>query len=267
MDQQQLREALTSHAPEQASVMAKIRSKKRRRTRVRISSAFASAILVTGSVILMWPHQPRGEADHSQNALPQHTLGALPPKTDSPSPKATAGMPAAACADLPLKDHFAEARRSGATVVIAHATLTGRFSDGPEIFAEASLHSVQVLSGPPVTNGFSTWISGARGRSGPFTGTDSGALWAPDGRMLAIIWRVPPPDQPTNTIETTIRVAPIVGEELILSTAGCWSARDLPSTPFTGRLSEIPGSDSYARAAERGFHAVPLSMAISLARP
>ncbi|MEO3781861.1 hypothetical protein ABGB12_00905 [Actinocorallia sp. B10E7] len=178
---------------------------------------------------------------------------------------APADVPVSGCDNRPLKDDFAEARRAGATIVIARATLTGRSSDGPEIFAEASLDSVQVLAGPPVANGFSAWISGARGRSGPFPGTDSGALWAPDGRMLAIIWRGSPPDQ-TTRIDATMRVAPIVGEELILSTAGCWSARDLPSTPFTGRLSEIPGSDSYTRAAERGFHAVPLPMAISLAR-
>ncbi|WP_204036593.1 hypothetical protein [Micromonospora qiuiae] len=52
---------------------------------------------------------------------------------------------------------------------------------------------------------------------------------------------------------------------MIFSQAGCWDTTGLPSQPFTGKLAEIPGSDSYARASGGGFHAVPLTTVEQLA--
>ncbi len=55
-----------------------------------------------------------------------------------------------------------------------------------------------------------------------------------------------------------MRVAPVVDGQVVLSTAGRW-LEDRPTHAFPGPLAEIPGSDSYRRAAEGGFQTVPLS--------
>jgi hypothetical protein len=62
-----------------------------------------------------------------------------------------------------------------------------------------------------------------------------------------------------TTVGPVLRVAPVVGGQVIFSSAGCWDTSGVPTQPFHGRLTEIPGSGSYGRAAAGGFHAVPLS--------
>jgi hypothetical protein len=81
-------------------------------------------------------------------------------------------------------------------------------------------------------------------------------LWGNDGRLFAIAW---PARQAGTTVGPVLRIAPIVGDQVIFSSAGCWDTTGLPSQAYHGQLAEIPGTDSYARAAAGGLHAVPLT--------
>lgn len=74
-----------------------------------------------------------------------------------------------------------------------------------------------------------------------------------------------PAQKAGTSIGPVLRIAPVVDDGVIFSSAGCWDATDLSSRPYHGTLSEIPGSDSYARAAENGFHAVALATVEQLA--
>ncbi|PYC88420.1 hypothetical protein C7C46_00670 [Streptomyces tateyamensis] len=157
---------------------------------------------------------------------------------------------------------LADARGRGASIIVAKGTLTGH--TGPEglPYAEMQLTDVHTLSGPSMASGSHVWANSAHGPSGPIPGADAGALWATDGSLFAIIW-----PQPSGGFLTgpTMSVAPVVGNQVILSTAGCWNTTGLTSTPFTGPLAEIPGSDSYTRAAVNGLHGVPLDTIQALA--
>ncbi|GAB3664914.1 hypothetical protein GCM10027589_29250 [Actinocorallia lasiicapitis] len=193
-----------------------------------------------------------------------------PAVTTSPGP-VSISAPASArmligCAGRPLKDDFHDALDSGASIIVGHVELTGRSNTTDQIFDEMLLTSVRTLAGPKIRSGITAWISGERGPAGPATGGPSGAIWSPDGGILAILWPNGLADPPTRRLSPGLRLAPLVNGQVILSTAGCWSAQGLPSTPFTAPLSEIPGSNSYTRAAETGFTAVPLTTIEPLTR-
>lgn len=117
-----------------------------------------------------------------------------------------------------------------------------------------TLNDVRTLGGPAVRS-TAGWIPSGRGPSGPIPGP-RGTLWGPDGRLFAIVW-------PAATVGTgvgpVLRAAPVVKDQVVLSSAGCWSADGLSSTGFTGPLSEVPGSGTYARAAADGLTAVRLA--------
>ncbi|MET7395190.1 hypothetical protein ABZS66_17040 [Dactylosporangium sp. NPDC005572] len=164
------------------------------------------------------------------------------------SPPSLPTGPAAAdgCGAMPLTETLARARQAGASIVLAHGTLTGRSTADPEVQAEMVLDGVETLAGPPVADRTTVWLSAARGPSGPIPGADAGALFG-------IVWPQRLTNWPTGT---TLRVAPLVDQQVILSNAGCWGAE---GQPFTGRLAEVPGSDSYTRAARTGFTAVPVN--------
>ncbi|MFF7635274.1 hypothetical protein ACFZB9_19275 [Kitasatospora sp. NPDC008050] len=165
-----------------------------------------------------------------------------------------------ACPVDPLAQVLAAARESGASVITAKGALTGR--PGPESpsYVELRLTDVRTVSGPTVASESHAWIYSALGPSGPMTGTDAGSLWAADGSLFGIVR-----PRSSSVDGPTVRVAPVVGDQVILSRAGCWSASDLAGRPFTGPLAEVPGSNSYARAAETGFVAVPLNSVEALA--
>ena len=180
----------------------------------------------------------------------------------APTP-APIASPGEGCASVSLARTLATARSSGASVVVARGTLTGnRVQDGGPVYDAMILRSVRTISGPLIASGSVGWVFGARGQSGPLPGADAGALWAADGQLFAIVW----PRRATGlTVGPTLRIAPLVNGQVIFSAAGCWDATGLPSDAFTGRLAEIPGSDSSSRAAGSGFHAVPLATVEQLA--
>jgi hypothetical protein len=157
------------------------------------------------------------------------------------------------CGSVSLPETLAMARQGGASVIVATGSLTGETA---QVHHQMVLRSVRTLSGPVVVSGSTGWLNSALGPSGPIPGADAGALWAPDGRLFAIVW----PARVTGTaVGPVLRVAPVVDDQVIFSSAGCWDTAGLPSRPYHGRLAEVPGSDSYARATPNGFHAVPLA--------
>lgn len=166
------------------------------------------------------------------------------------------------CAVVSLQQTLDEARQGGASVIIATGTLSGTTTVDGDVYGQMVLRSVQTLSGAAIAPGTTGWIAGARGPSGPIPGTDTGALWGPDGRLFAIVW---PAQKAGTSIGPVLRIAPVVADEVIFSSAGCWDVSGLSSRPYHGALSEIPASNSYARASESGLHAVALAEVEQLA--
>lgn len=233
MNVEQLTSAFAAHDADPDVVLAALRAKRRRSTRNRgLVSGGAVAAVAVGVVAVLQPWAT------SRPAAP------LPPAA------------ANGCGVVSLPDTLAMARQNGASVIVATGSLTGRTVLDSQVYYQMKLRSVHTLSGPPVAAGSSGWLASDRGPAGPIPGADAGALWATDGRLFAI---ASPARQTGTTVGPVLRIAPVVHGQVIFSTAGCWDTTGLPARPYHGRLAEIPASDSYARAAQNGFHAVPLA--------
>lgn len=237
MDLDQLAAALAQHGADPEPVMAAFRAKRRRRARNRnltIGGGLAAVAIVAGVAAAQpWATAPR------------------PAGTAQPTGQAVGN----GCASISLPETLAMARQGGASVIVADGSLTGKTALN-EIYHEMILRSVQTLSGPAIATGSTGWIESSRGPAGPIPGADAGTLWATDGRLFAIAW----PARETGTaVGPVLRVAPVVDGQVIFSSAGCWDTAGLPTRPYSGQLAEIPGSNSYTRAAPGGFHAVPLT--------
>ncbi|MFI5915339.1 hypothetical protein [Dactylosporangium sp. NPDC051541] len=192
------------------------------------------------------------------SAAPAAGSGAPPVAGTASAAAAAAG--AGGCAVVPLAADLGEARAAGASIVLAHGTLTGRTVPEPRVRAEMALGGVETLAGPVVADGAKVWVPTARGPAGPLPGADAGSLWGPDGALFGIVWPQRLTHDPTGP---TLRVAPVVGEQVIFSAAGCWSGG---GHPFAGPLAEVPESGDYARAARTGFDPVPLDTVRRAAR-
>jgi hypothetical protein len=243
MDVDQLNAAMSAHDPDVEAVLRTVRAKQhaRRRRWLVLGAGVVTGLLLVSAAALL-----RRDDDG--------------PSRPAPAPPAQV---ADGCASMPLGDTLANAKSAGASIVIARATLTGRSAQDGLVYDELALHSVRTISGPAVAADSAGWVSGAQGPAGPVPGADAGALWASDGWLFAIAW----PRAVTNTtVGPILRIAPLVDNQVILSSAGCWDATGLSTQPFTGRLAEIPGSNSYARAAAGGFKAVPLTTLEALAK-
>jgi hypothetical protein len=228
----QLTSALAGHEPDPGAVLAALRTKRRRRNRTRGLSAAAVVFVVAVAVVVWRPWTPS------------------PPPAENPPQEANG------CASMSLADTLAAAVRGGATVILANGSLTSAHVLDNQAYDEMRLHSVRTLAGPALAADSTGWVAGGSGPAGPLPGADAGALWAPDGSLFAIAW---PADRTGTKVGPLLRVAPVVDGQVIFSSAGCWDTTGLASRPYSGRLAEVPGSGSRARAAAGGFHAVPLT--------
>ncbi|GAA2611849.1 hypothetical protein GCM10010399_48400 [Dactylosporangium fulvum] len=248
MDVNELRGALLSHIPDPDAVLRRLAAKRRAQRRRRMilwGSAFGIAVAVVVAALVWSAGAPQPLTTQAAQS------GAA--QMSSPSSSSTGPEAANGCGGMLLTETLARARQAGGSIVLAHGTLTGRSTADPEVQAEMVLNAVETLAGPPVADRTMVWLSTARGPSGPIPGADAGSLWAPDGSLFGIVWPQRLTNWPTGT---TLRVAPVVDQQVIFSNAGCWAG--VEGQPFTGKLAEVPGSDSYARAARTGFTAVPL---------
>ncbi|MFJ5901146.1 hypothetical protein ACIQFZ_38430 [Streptomyces sp. NPDC093064] len=233
MDVDDLTDALAAHTPDPEAVLAALQTKRRKRARRRVLATGGAAVVAAG-VITLW------------------SAGFGTPTAS------TAVEGASGCVVDPFEENFTTAREKGFSVVLAKGVLTGRSaSDSGPVYAEMRLTDVRTLSGPEIRSGSTVWLDSDAGPDGgPVPGTPTGSLWARDGSLFGIIAPQSAEGAPEGSY---MRVAPVVDGQVVLSTAGCWKEEGRPSLPYSGPLAEIPGSDSYRRAAEGGFQTVPLS--------
>jgi hypothetical protein len=113
------------------------------------------------------------------------------------------------CARMPLRERLAAARSAGASVIVAHGSLTGDTAAGYDAMA---LRSVRTLAGPRIASGTTAWVP-------------AGSPRAPDGRLFAIAW----PKRVTHSaVGPTLVVAPVVNGQVIFGVSACWDTASLP---------------------------------------
>ncbi len=142
----------------------------------------------------------------------------------------------AMCANETLAESMARAVDAGQSVVLATGGFTGMTTtaDG-EIgvpYSEVALRVDEQLAGPALPESLSAWVFGDLGAAGASAVTPEGqSLWAAGGRMIAIV------DAATEFADLpgpAIRVAPVVGDDVILSYVGCWTTQGVTVRPFDG---------------------------------
>jgi hypothetical protein len=168
------------------------------------------------------------------------------------------------CAAISLKDTIASALRGGASVIVATGTLTGKpvtgnpATAGAAAFYRMTLSSVQTLRGPAVASGSTAWIPGPAPGA---TASVTSALLAPDGRLFAIVW---PKAATHDLVGPTLRLAPIVGTDVVFTPSGCWDVTALQPSQYQANtpLQSVPRGTPIGGAnqpAENGLYAVPLT--------
>lgn len=158
-------------------------------------------------------------------------LAAATPSAPAPDGGGVAaGGGAAICANETLADSMTRAVDNGASVVLATGRFTGavRSADG-EIavpYSEIALTDASTLAGPELATPGSFWVYGdlAAGGSAATTGETS-SLWARGGRLIAVI----DPAGGSGLPGPVIRVAPVVGDDVVMGWVGCWSTQGVPS--------------------------------------
>jgi hypothetical protein len=201
---------------------------------------------------------------------------ASPGASPAPSP-ASAGNPAAgaglagSCAGGSLKSELTKAVQGGASVIVATGTLTGKSvtgapaTAGAPAFYATTLTSVQTLRGPAVASGSTAWIPGPA--PGTSAGPENSALLAPGGRLFAIAW---PKAATRDLVGPTLRLAPVVGADVVFSPYGCWDLTGLQPGQYQAStpLRPVPTGPNFGgehQAAENGLYTVPLATVRQLA--
>jgi hypothetical protein len=175
------------------------------------------------------------------------------------------------CTGAPLKSQLAAAVQSGASVIVATGTLTGKSvtgdaaADGAPAFYAMTLQSVQTLRGPAVASGSTAWVPGPASGT-PANGVIS-ALLAPGDRLFAIAW---PKGATRDLVAPTLQFAPIVGADVEFAPYVCWDRTGLlpkqnqASTP-TGPVPGGAALGGEQQAAGNGPSMVPLATVIQIA--
>jgi hypothetical protein len=296
MNLDELNDALSANDPDPVEVYFRM-DRKRQRRRQRMQAASGSmAVLVILALIVTGLSTLSGSSPSSSSsgvvaAGPESSSAAAagnkanPNQGSAPKPAATAGdqrNPALVpnptqqfsgsasagslgCAVMPLKAAIADAVHRGASVIVATGTLTGKSVTGnpatagaPAFYAMALL-SVQTLRGPAIAPGSTAWIPGPVSGAGasPVTST----LLAPGGRVFAIVW---PKATTHDLVGPTLRLAPVVGGDVVFTPNGCWDLAGLQPSPYQGTtpLRTVPGNVAFIGAkmtAVSGLYAVPLA--------
>ena len=147
----------------------------------------------------------------------------------------------------------------GGSLVTATGHLTGRVTsaEGTRLHG-FELDQIAVLAGAPLPARLDGWLDTV-----PDPGTNPSpalvpGLWAPDGRLLALV----PAHLSDPSYDTTLGVRPIVDGAVVFSAAGCTGApAALRTTAFTGPLDEVPGGGSpEAARCHSGHRQAPLRL-------
>jgi len=167
---------------------------------------------------------------------------------------AAGGGAAGICANETLADSLSRAVEGGASVVLATGRFTGtvRSADG-EIavpYSEVALTDASTLAGPELPTAGSAWVYGDLAAGGQASATgETSSLWARGGRLVAV---VDPASDGSGLPGPVIRVAPVVGDDVVMGWVGCWSTQGVPSRDFDGALDLFD---------DRGVH--PTEMTLS----
>lgn len=162
--------------------------------------------------------------------------------TASPSPAApsggAAGGGAGICANETLADSMTRAVDNGASVLLATGGFTGTVAPGDgEIgvpYSEVTLTEGSTLAGPAVATPVSAWVPGDLAATGQASATgETSSLWARGGRLIAV---VDPASGGSGLPGPVIRVAPVVGHDVVMGWVGCWSTQGVPSRDFAGTV-------------------------------
>jgi hypothetical protein len=177
------------------------------------------------------------------------------------------------CGETPLSAIMADRGGDGrASVILATVRLTGVHAaepaGGPPIYRKMILDSVRTLSGRAVPDGAVGWINSHSYYEPslpldrqPRYSDDLGALWGPEGRVFAFY------EWDSYAVGPRLVLAPVVGDQVVFSQAGCWNVDGLPNRPYRGAVAQVPGSHTYELAAQAtmGLRAVPLEVILGLA--
>lgn len=283
MNLDELNDALSASDPDPYGVLAQFERKRlhRRRRMQTASGGMAVVVIVVGVIVGaivggistgspiagMSSSAPAGAG----NAAGTSGQGSASARSSASVPAATPGNSAAAgptgkylapsgadqsCAGVPLREAIASAVRQGASVIVATGQLTGKpvtgnpATAGAPAFYRMTLSSVQTLRGHPVAPGSTAWIPG------PAPGTKASVtspLLAPGGRLFAIVW---PQAVTHDLVGPTLRLAPIVGADVVFTPSGCWDLNGLRPSQYSAStsLKSVSGG-----AATGGLYAVPLA--------
>jgi hypothetical protein len=289
MNLDELNDAFSASDPDPGVVLAQFQRKRRRgRERLLAASGGMAVVVVLAVVAGVLAHGP--SASSSFAGSPAGGRSAQAPAVAGPAAgNRTGKAPAAAggsdrtgaasvpnstfsaaagsgqsCAAISLKDTIAGALRRGASVIVATGTLTGKSvtgnpaTSGEPAFYAMKLSSVQTLRGPKIASGTTAWIPGpARGATASVTS----ALLAPGGRLFAIVW---PQATTHDLVGPTLRLAPIVGTDVVFTPSGCWDVTALQPSQYQAStpLRSVPNGTLIGGAnqpAENGLYAVPLA--------
>lgn len=196
-------------------------------------------------------------ADGDPNAVGRSSaaLTAVPPTS---SPVAVPGGGMSICVNETLGESLTRAVDAGSSVVLATGGFTGStmLGDG-EIgvpYSEVQLTVDRLLGGAEVPQTLSAWVYGDLAAAGDTATTgETSSLWARGGAMIAIVDNL---SELSGLPGPVIRVAPVVGDEVILSWVGCWSTNGVTSRDFDGAVEIFD---------DRGLHPAELQLfAVSL---
>jgi hypothetical protein len=221
MNIDQLKLALTRDTPDPEAVIARLRAKQRvrrqRRLLVGVGGGMACVLGISIGLI----------AAFSPSSVNQPS----PSPTQATGP--VLGM-ADACGAPSFASDIAYAKSVRASVILARGRLIGKTTPdhvgGPGtplsglLFHEMELDTVKTLSGPRIADGSAAWIlndgvvGDPKAPNVPALGGSAGALWAPDGRLFAIVM---PLAASGGTVGPTLRVAPVINDQVVFSDAGC----------------------------------------------
>jgi hypothetical protein len=297
MNLDELSNALSASDPDPSMVLAEFERKRRRRheryQRLLAASGGLAVVVVLIVGVGLLAHAPSSSSSSSQaggtaaqapvssapaagsgasraaQAGPQKNGVAVPSPRGQYSASSGSGS-SGSCAANPLKQAITDALRHGASVIVATGTLTGKSvtgnpaASGAAAFYAMTLSSVQTLRGPPVPSGSTAWIPGpAPGASASVTS----ALLAPGGRLFAI---VSPRAATHDLVGPTLRLAPIVGTDVVFTPSDCWDVAALRPSHYQAStpLKSVPGGTPFGgpnQPAENGLYAVPLATVVHTA--
>jgi hypothetical protein len=236
----------------------------RRSTRHRILAATAGAAAVALEIVACTAH-----GTNVSVPSPSSTASAA---STAPSPAGPSAVSAAdSCTGAPLKSQLAEAVEGGASLIVATGTLTGKSvtgdpaASGAPAFYAMTLKSAQTLRGPVVRSGSTAWIPGPA--PGTVATPENSALLAPGGRLFAIVW---PKSATHDPVGPTLRLAPIVGTDVVFTPYDCWDLTGLAPGQYqeSAPLFPVPRGRNFGgaqQAAENGIYMLPLATVRQLA--